>query len=381
MTNLLPSIQPADVADMLVVSVCVYVLLRWIQTTVSRGLAIAAGASVAVYVAAVEFGLHLTTLLFQFGLTVAVVVFVVVFQDDIRRAVERTLLATHRRDRNPEPATEPYIESLLATAFDLAAERRGALIVVAGDESLDTHLDGGTELLGRISQPLLESLFDPHSAGHDGAVIIENGFVTRFGVHLPLSDNRQKSQGLGTRHRSGLGLSECVDALVIIVSEERGQVSIASQGELRRNVSREELTKSLAGHLAGVESDMRSGFLFRVLRHPRTKLLSLAISIVTWLSVASNRDLVQRVFIVPIEYRNVPAAFELPDDIRTEARVTFSATERAFQFVAPSVLKVSIDVGEADRGKEVFTLTESSVKHPSSLTVFRIEPRSIRLRD
>lgn len=381
MPPFLQSIHLTDVADMLIVSVCVFVILRWIQTTASRGVAIASGILTAVYVLAAEFDLHLTTLLFQFGLTIAAVVFVVVFQDDIRRAVERLLLAIHWRERKAGSTTPTHVETLLKTVFDLAQIRRGALIVMSGDEPLDAHLDGGTELLGRISQPLLDSLFDPHSAGHDGAVIIHDGFVTRFGVHLPLSENREKSDGLGTRHRSALGLSENSDALVLVVSEERGQVSIAQHGELRRHVSREDLAESLNHHLASTETAERAGLLSRATGHPRTKLLSVVIAVAAWFMVASNRDQVQRVFVVPIEYRNVPVTFTLPDEIRTEARVTFSGTERAFQFIAPSVLKVSVDLSEAAIGKNEFTLTDASVRHPPSLTVYRIEPRFIRLID
>jgi diadenylate cyclase len=381
MPELLRSIRLADLADMLIVSVCVFVVLRWIQSTASRGLAIATGILVSVYAVAVQFELHLTTLLFQFGLTIAAVVYVVVFQDDIRRAVERLLLASRWRDRQSETTTHPHIETLLDTLFDLASHRRGALIVLPGDEPIDAHLDGGTELVGRISQPLLDSLFDPHSAGHDGAVIIQNGFVTRFGVHLPLSENREKSAGLGTRHRSGLGMSECSDSLVMIVSEERGQVSVAQHGELRRDLSRDDLSETLGSHLTTIAEDSRPRLRSRLISHPRTKLMSVLIAFVAWISVSSDRDVVQRVFLLPIEYRNLPAEIELPESVRTEARVTFSGTDRAFQFIAPGALKVSVDLSEATAGKDEFTLTDSNVRHPATLTVYRIEPRSIRLRD
>lgn len=375
------AIRLADLVDILIVSVCVYIVLRWVQTTASRGLAIASGVFGAIYLLAIQFNLQLTEMLFQFGLTIGAVVYVVVFQDDIRRAVERVLLAGRWRSENQATTTHPHVSTLLRTCFDLAENRRGALIVLAGEEPLDSHLDGGTELVGRISQPLLESLFDPHSAGHDGAVIIQNGFVTRFGVHLPLSDNREKSAGLGTRHRSGLGLSEQTDALVVIVSEERGQVSIASHGNLQRNVTPGDLEETLKSHLREIEREVRPSFREKLFRHPRTRLVSIAAAIVAWLAVASDRDVVQRVFVVPIEYRHVPADVTLPASIRTEARVTFSGSERAFQFVAPSALKVSVDLSEAARGKDEFTLTESSVRHPASLTVYRIEPRTIRLKD
>lgn len=377
----LSSIRIADIADLLIVSLSVFVVLRWIQTTASRALAIAAAVLVIVYAVAVTFDLHLTTLLFQFGLTIAAVVFVVVFQDDIRRAVERILLAGRWRSRSSNRDTNPHVETLLDTVYSLAECRRGALIVLTGEEPLGAHLDGGTELLGRISQPLLDSLFDPHSAGHDGAVIIHNGFVTRFGVHLPLSENREKSAGLGTRHRSALGLSELSDALIVAVSEERGHASIAYHGELRRSVQRDELRASLKNHLKQTSTARTTNLWSVLVNHPRTKLLSVLISVAAWLAVASNHDVVQRVFLVPIEYRNVPKQLHLPETIQTEARVTFSGTERAFQFVAPSALKVSIDLSEAARGKTEFTLTESSVRHPGTLTVYRIEPRIIQFEN
>ncbi|NQV28060.1 MAG: DNA integrity scanning protein DisA nucleotide-binding domain protein [Rhodopirellula sp.] len=381
MPDFIQSIRPADIADMSIVSVCVYIVLRWLQATSSRRLVISTGILIFVYAVAVQFDLHLTTLLFHFGLTIAVVVYVVVFQDDIRRAVERLLLASRWRGRKSGITAEPPTETLLNTLFDLASNRRGALIVLPGEEPVDMHLTGGTELLGRVSQPLLESLFDPHSAGHDGAVIIQDGFVTRFGVHLPLSENREKSVGLGTRHRSGLGLSEYSDALVMIVSEERGQVSFARLGELHRDVSRDELSKALNGHLSKMAEETQSRFCSRLISHRRTKLLSVLIAFVAWISIVSDRDLVQRVFLVPIEYRNVPKGIELSGSILTEARVTFSGTDRAFQFVAPGALKVSVDLSEAAAGKNEFTLTESSVRHPATLTVYRIEPRSIQLHD
>lgn len=380
MPGVLNSIRVADVADILIVAAFLYVILRWAQTTATRGLTMGAAVFVGVYLAAVEFSLHLTTLLFQFGMTIAAVALVVVFQNDIRRTVERILLASRWAGRNGDKATRPHVDTLLEAAFHLAKNRRGALIVIAGEESLDAHLEGGTELVGQISQPLLDSLFDPHSAGHDGAVVIQRGFVTRFGVHLPLSENREKSAGLGTRHRSGLGLSECSDALVAIVSEERGQVSLAYHGELRRDLSRNDVREAFASHLAETSAQPRQRVTSLLLRHPRTKLFALLLSFVAWLSFAADHDLVQRVFVVPIEYRNVPKEMTLPESVPTEARITFSATDRAFQFVAPSTLKVSLDLSEAARGKDVFTLTESSVRHPATLTVYRIEPRVIRLK-
>lgn len=378
------SIHVSDIADILIVSVCLYPILRWLQRTSLRESAIGAAVGGLIYVAAIQFDLHLTTALLQFAFTVVVIVTVVVFQDDIRRTVALTKFTRRWWGRGQTSARHTEIETIVTTAYNLAGRGHGALIVLPGAEALALHIDGGVELQGCLSCALLDSLFDPHSDGHDGAVIIRDGLVTHFAAHLPLSEKLNKVTQLGTRHRSGLGLSERVDVLVVIVSEERRQVSIALHGELQRDVARSQLTETIQNHFATLTGDntvsrktkLRS-FLFR---HLRSKLLAVVIAFAGWLLIASDRDVVQRVFVLPIVYRNLPADVELPASVPTEARVTFSASERAFQFVAPSALKVSVDLRQASAGKDVFTLTESNVRHPSSLSVYRIEPRTIQLQ-
>lgn len=379
------SIDLSDILDILIVSASLYPFLRWLQTTSLRGPVMVAALGGLIYSIAIQFDLHLTTVLLEFVFTMAAVVTVVVFQDDIRRAVALTRVTRRWWGRGQTSARQTEIDTIVTSAFNLAGRAHGALIVLPGAEPLALHIDGGVELQGRLSCALLDSLFDPHSDGHDGAVIIRDGLVTHFAAHLPLSDDIEKATGLGTRHRSGLGLSERADALVIIVSEERRQVSIALHGALERNVARSQLIEEVQNHFATFKVDNNVGqkaklwsFLFR---HPWSKLLAILIACVGWLLIASDRDVVQRVFVLPIVYRNKPANIELPESIPTEAKVTFSASERAFQFVAPSALKVSVDLREASSGKDSFTLTDSNVRHPSSLSVYRIEPRTIQLQN
>jgi DNA integrity scanning protein DisA with diadenylate cyclase activity len=137
-------------------------------------------------------------------------------------------------------------EILARALTGLAREKHGALVVLAGMQKLERHLHGGEELGGRVSAALLESLFDPHSPGHDGAVVIEDRAVARFGAHLPLARGTGLPHGLGTRHSAALGLSERTDALCIVVSEERGTISAARHGILRPVGSAEELARLVA---------------------------------------------------------------------------------------------------------------------------------------
>jgi hypothetical protein len=272
------------------------------------------------------------------------------------------------------------VDALVELAFSLAGRRIGALVVLPGHDVLVRHVHGGIELGGRVSRPLLESLFDPHSAGHDGAIIIEDGLVTHFAAHLPISKNPAQVGSYGTRHAAALGLSEQTDALVIVVSEERGVVSVAEQGRLRRMKEPAELKERLetfARRKLPLKRDQSWKHL--VVSDWRSKILSAALASLAWLFLAYNPSTVQRTFVVPIEYRNVPPALELSDWAPSETRVTLSGTEPAFRLLEPATLKISIDLSKSIEGITTVHLTQKNLTVPPNVTVYRIEHATITL--
>jgi DNA integrity scanning protein DisA with diadenylate cyclase activity len=165
----------------------------------------------------------------------------------------------------------------------LAKKRRGALIVLPGNQSLERVLEGGTLLNGKISEPLLLSIFDPKTIGHDGAVIIEGEMVKKFMVHLPLADMNKTYPGIGTRHRAGLGLAERTDAMTIIVSEERGTITIARNNELHivanSDKLKEEIRKFIGDENHGKQENK---FLSFIRSDTKDKVFVLLISIFLW---------------------------------------------------------------------------------------------------
>ena len=240
---------------------------------------------------------------------------------------------------------------------------------------------GGVPLSGSISKPLLDSLFDPGSAGHDGAVLVESGQISRFAVHLPISKNRQEVGVHGTRHAAALGLSERVDALVIVVSEERGVVSLAEQGKLTVVNSAAELKRRLDAFLQEKFPVTREAFWTHfVVRHWRAKLLSVALASVAWILLAYNPSTVQRIFVVPIEYRNVPKGLEVADTAPTETKVTLSGTEPAFRLLEPATLKIAVDLAHAQSGfVPVHMVPKKHLLVPANLSVFRIQHSNLDL--
>ena len=173
---------------------------------------------------------------------------VIVFQSDIRRVLHT---ATRRQPAGGQHSEEmARLVDEFVMAVDTLAERHiGALIVVERGMALDQYMETGTDIDARITSELLTSIFLPYSPIHDGAVIVRNGKITRAGCFLPLTTSTDVAKELGTRHRAAIGITELADALVVVVSEETGMISMAMDGKLQRSLDRAALRKLLLRHL------------------------------------------------------------------------------------------------------------------------------------
>ena len=175
---------------------------------------------------------------------------VVVFQADIRRAL--VAFGGAQFFSNFRSASEAQVlDELVKVCAQLAGQRIGALIIVERDANLDAYMEESIKLDARVSKELLHAIFVPERQNplHDGAVVVRSGRVAAAGVFLPMSVNPQNDRALGTRHRAAIGLSEETDAVVLVVSEERGTISVAIDGRLERDLSpqvlRDRLTELL----------------------------------------------------------------------------------------------------------------------------------------
>lgn len=374
------------VADMAIVALVVYVFLVALKRTRRSGLILAGIVSVAaLYLAAVKLNLSLTVTLLQGFFAVILVALVVIFQEDLRYFFERVgrwwverRLPRYNRRAVRLPRRE--VETLSRTLCDLAREHVGALVVLRGADGINRHLEGGEEVDGRLSEPLLRSIFDPHSPGHDGAVVIENDRIAKLGCHLPLSKNFDMLERRGTRHAAALGLAECSDALCLVVSEERGTISAARRGDIRVVPGTAELASLLEEFYGEVAPEVRTRPWADLIRkNSREKLIAVVLAVTFWVVVVHRAQEDWQSYMVPVQHGLLSPDLAVTRIEPEEVRVTFRAARKEFTFVRPENIRLLLNLSEATAGRRTVSLAGSDFSYPSTLFLDDIEPRQVRM--
>jgi diadenylate cyclase len=377
--NALTTLRWSDLVDIALVSLFAWAAIVWLRRTRAR--AALAGLAIlgAVYFVARQLKLELTAWILQGFFAVLVLVLVVVFQDELRRIFEQIgVLGLRRRLPAPPPDAVEILASVVAR---LAQTRTGALIVLPGREPLDRHLDGGVALGGSLSEPLLLSLFDTRTPGHDGAVVVDRDVVTRFAVHLPLSTNQARIGPGGTRHAAALGLAERTDALCVVVSEERGTVSLAESGDLRRLASPQQVGPELHRFLARVfppPPGRASRLRWLSVRWPEL-LLAVVIAFGAWFLTTSGSGLVEEVRSAPVVVENLPPGYVLERVEPEKVTVTLSGPRHSAYFGEPGTLAAHIDARLVASGRRTFQVTPEAVDPPPGFRVLAVEPPQVRV--
>ena len=379
LNRLTDHLRVVDLLDIAVVAVLLYVCLNWLRRRSSRALLLAILLIALLYVLGRALKMYLLSQVFQVGLSVIILGLILVFQEDIRRAFERMARWRPGHRGADEETTSGTLDTLVEAIGQLAEAQTGALVVLEGRQSLDRYVRGGVKVDGQVSIPLLLSIFDPHSPGHDGAVLIDGDRLVCMGLHLPLSENVEQLGGHGTRHSAALGLAERSDALVVTVSEENGTVSVAEAGRLKTLASPAQLIERLdrfAESLApqGPVSGVRNLFT----RNLGLKLTSLAAAAGLWLILASGVETVYPTYTVPIELRNIPAGLELTGPKPQAVDVTLSGSERELEFLDQRQLVISVDLAGAREGRQEINLTEQNLNNPPGIEPVGFEPAVLR---
>ena len=237
-----------DFLDILIVAVLLYKLLPLFRNTGTLRVTLTVIGIIVVAWLTDVLNLHTIHFLLDQILTVGLLAVVVLFQPELRRMLDRlgnmrlrSMLGIYKTNQQ----MDPVISQVVSACEVMSRERTGALIVFAREASLEDQFKTGTPIDGQVSEQLIRNIFFPKAALHDGAMIIREGRVAAAGCVLPLSDSNRLSADLGTRHRAGVGMSEASDAVVVIVSEETGTISVAVGGMLKRHLAPQTLERLL----------------------------------------------------------------------------------------------------------------------------------------
>jgi diadenylate cyclase len=235
-----------DVVDIVIVAAIFYRILRMMWGTRAIQMLLGLFSLAAVYGVASVLDLrlieYLLRTLFQYGIIAALVV----FQPELRSALthlgqNRLFRVFTRLERNE------LAEEIAEAAGELSRSRTGAIIAIEREVGLGEYAETGTPLQARVSAALLQNIFTPYSLLHDGAAVVRGDEIVAAGAILPLTQATLPDRSLGTRHRAALGLSDETDALVVVVSEETGAISVAHRSRLRRGITADQLQELLAG--------------------------------------------------------------------------------------------------------------------------------------
>jgi diadenylate cyclase len=245
--SILQQVRLESVVDIAITAVLIYWLFSLIRGTSAVRLVVGVSVLFAVYFAARFFSLKLLTQILETGAVIGLFALVVIFQPELRRALDRIgrvgslnwLVSAESRQ------AELVASEVARAAGILSAEGHGALMVIERETGLEQIAETGVMIHGDLSADLLRTIFSPRSPLHDGAVVIRGSRILAAGTVLPLGETTMQSERFGTRHRAALGTTEQTDAIVVVVSEENGQISLVERARIRRNLNEAQLSRGI----------------------------------------------------------------------------------------------------------------------------------------
>jgi len=326
--------------------------------------------------AADSLGLIITSWAIQGISAVAAIILIVVFRNEIRSVLQtrniKSMLWGFSHKTTPTP-----VEAVVESAFELARKKIGALLVLPGREDLKELVQNGIPWNGLISKEMILSIFWHDNPVHDGAVIITGNRVAEVGAILPLTHRTDIPSHYGTRHRAALGLSETSDALIILVSEERGAILVAKKSRMAAVTHRQELEAVLLEHVGATTPGVRPA---------QNEKLKLSIAaVVSFLLVTSiwysfSRGLETLISLeTPIDYMNRDPQMEILDTSVNAVTLNISGSGPLIKSIRPDQVMVRIDLKNATVGSNTFTISKENITLPPGVYLKNVKPATVEV--
>lgn len=325
---------------------------------------------------AVSSGIIVTSLAIQGITAVSAFIIIVVFSDEIRSVFQGKNLRAVIWGVPGKVVYTP-VEIIADSVFEMSKKHCGALIVFPKKEDIKDFIQNGIPWNGLISKEMILSIFWQNNPVHDGAVIIRGNQIEEAGVILPLSKRDDLPSYYGTRHRAAIGLAEMTDALVVVVSEERGIVIVAQGSHVHVMRKKEELEQKLLEYV-GEPEKKRGTCLRKVIGPCIAALFSILFVTAIWFGI--TRGLSTLITLeIPLEYMNRDSAVEIIDTSVDSVRLHLSGSDILIKSVRPDQVRVKIDMSNVTAGYNAFSVANQDIVLPPGILLTKVEPEIVEM--
>jgi len=358
--------------DFVVLTAALYTLLRWAQQARALRVALVVVGLHAGALVARHFDLVLTSWVLDGAAILAIVMLLLVFQAELRRFFMRLDSLLYWRSHSASRLDETY-QSIAQAAFQMAGASVGALIVIVRQNAIAELVSGGIILEASVSAEILEAIFQKTSPVHDGAVLVRGDRIVRAAAVLPLTERERVPAYYGTRHRAAMGLSERSDALGVVVSEERGEVTLMEGRRMIRFDDEQKLAQTLEKLCAHPADSLGHAMRRRLFSNFRVKLAATGLAAAIWSTSFLSSGTTIRTISEPVQFVNVPAGMDItesPD--RLDVQVRGSAW--LMDSVSLTRMVASFDLRGARQGALDLTVHPGNLNLPPGIVMERVSP-------
>jgi len=321
-------------------------------------------------------GLIITSWAVQGVTAVAALIIIVIFRNEIRSVLQAKNLKAILWGVSLKTIKTP-VEIVIESVYEMARKKIGALIVFPAKEDLKELIQNGVSWRGRISKEMIMSIFWHGNPVHDGAAVIQGDQITDVGVILPLSNRKDIPLYYGTRHRAAAGLAEATDALVVLVSEERGDIVVAKESSMRVIHQKEELAKILQEHV-GITTKGADHTRNEKIKTGFAAVVSVLFIIGVWFSF--SRGLESMITLeIPIEYMNRDPKIEILATSVNALNLNLSGSGTIIKTIRPDQVNVKLDLSKAVIGRNTYTITKKNITLPPGAFLKGVKPSVVEV--
>ncbi|MBN2373976.1 diadenylate cyclase CdaA [bacterium] len=381
MINVLTHLKWLDLIDILLITFVVYQIYILFHETKGFRILIGLFCLAVIYVLIKSWGLFLSTWVFEIFWQALIILIIIVFQPEIRDVLAKFNFLDFFQGNKAISPDSSGIEAICRSVFRMAESKTGAIIVFKQRDDLKDLIRDGIRLDGEISETVLLSIFQKSSFIHDGAVLIDGGKIKMAGGYLPMTERENLPKQYGSRHRASLGLSEKSDAFIVVVSEERGEVSVVQNDTIKKVRDIGTLSNIIKGHFIQERKKklpILKSFLSKMLIEDWSKKATAFLLVFVFWALMAGQQNYSQDLIVPFEYKKIPANMELVSPPQN-AKISIKGIRKLVSSLKAEEIRIELDVSLAQWGRRTYYISQKDINLPAGIQLLYIEPSVLKL--